>query len=638
MYDDGVWTVVRYGKRQGRRPPQYPLRPRPPGGRQQQWGKVRAPPSSNLGGRDSYIKPNRPVPPPRPFWRPRPGRQYLGPQSRSFASVVKQSNWGKPPNWTRPNTPYTNQYGGWKDQEPRSQYKGPPGRKLGLQIRQMHRVIKVVHHLQNVALHPEQETPKMIARMIDNLATAIRPASPTPATIDKIVGNAKHWGHTTMQILEEHYENELATLQAELPEYLDENWPHAFKIATGWAKKNLQRLSQDVVDHVEALIASCFQPSGSTKTTQGDKTTTEEPQRDAPPVPLPRTHPRRKIDIGGPDQRVQTPKKDTGTMTDQKSDWSPDLPSQPSSVVIIPQTPQPLSPKEQRPQGERGVTQIGSTTKTPSLGNASRQDLQEPDIVSLLDEEPVKILDPTARFWEAMKMTPVRRTNTVVVQAQVHQQEDKEKVKEPPDPPKKGPESPTPKPTALPSTTPPPKYFKPTRHLNTNRKLVDWKLTAHKKWVMIGDSNLARFPEYVIPHLQVESYPGANFRHAKAIISSAISQVVVEKVVLAFGLNCRDQKVQETSLKNLRAAFTATQKTFPFAEIWFPLINFSEQLKHKEQKTLRDLNTQIEIHVPFIPLLPKEEFQTGPDHIHWTKLTAEKMLDHWTRFLNMGAP
>src|SRR4029434_10418256 len=35
----------------------------------------------------------------------------------------------------------------------------------------------------------------------------------------------------------------------------------------------------------------------------------------------------------------------------------------------------------------------------------------------------------------------------------------------------------------------PPTTFKPTRHLNTKRKMVDWCLVAKRKWLIMGDSS-----------------------------------------------------------------------------------------------------------------------------------------------------
>lgn len=48
----------------------------------------------------------------------------------------------------------------------------------------------------------------------------------------------------------------------------------------------------------------------------------------------------------------------------------------------------------------------------------------------------------------------------------------------------------------------------PNRHINTRHKLTDWSQKINKKFVTIGDSNLARFLASNCPDLQIESYPG----------------------------------------------------------------------------------------------------------------------------------
>lgn len=60
---------------------------------------------------------------------------------------------------------------------------------------------------------------------------------------------------------------------------------------------------------------------------------------------------------------------------------------------------------------------------------------------------------------------------------------------------------------------------RPTRHINTKRKMVEWSLKARNKWLIIGDSNLARFPPFQHQDVQVASFPGATFRHAEAILA-----------------------------------------------------------------------------------------------------------------------
>lgn len=187
------------------------------------------------------------------------------------------------------------------------------------------------------------------------------------------------------------------------------------------------------------------------------------------------------------------------------------------------------------------------------------------------------------------------------------------------------------------TSTSSPQRYTVTRHINTERKMIDWTLTVGRKWLIVGDSNLSRIPGHQIPDLQIDSYPGANFRHAEALMAKSTSQVVVEKVVLAFGINCRGQKARETSIKQLQGAVRAAKRKFRYAEIWVPQINFSASLPMEEKQTLNVLNSHITKNMPFIPTLRDSDFLTGSDNVHWTRETARKMLDHWAACLNLRA-
>ena len=188
------------------------------------------------------------------------------------------------------------------------------------------------------------------------------------------------------------------------------------------------------------------------------------------------------------------------------------------------------------------------------------------------------------------------------------------------------------------TSTPQPQICRVTRHIKTERKMIDWNLSVGKRWLIIGDSNLSRIPGYYIPDLQVESYPGANFRHAQALIAKSLRQVPVEKVVLAFGINCRGQRAKETAIKQMQGAVRAAKRQFPYAEIWIPIINYSVFLPHNEQVTIKTLNTHITRNLPYIPPLGSEHFHTDGDHVHWTRGTARAMLEHWVTYLNLNAP
>eukprot|EP00064_Thunnus_orientalis_P023971 superscaffoldBa00009667_g24236 len=93
---------------------------------------------------------------------------------------------------------------------------------------------------------------------------------------------------------------------------------------------------------------------------------------------------------------------------------------------------------------------------------------------------------------------------------------------------------------------------KPTKHLNTYNKMQNWGLSVGKKWLIMGDSNVARVPPFTAADLQIDSYPGATFRHAEAILTRATSSVTVETVIVSFGLNNSSQNVKQIRSNNYK--------------------------------------------------------------------------------------
>ena len=188
------------------------------------------------------------------------------------------------------------------------------------------------------------------------------------------------------------------------------------------------------------------------------------------------------------------------------------------------------------------------------------------------------------------------------------------------------------------SGSPGPQTFTVNTHRSTPWKMVAWSLRVDKKWLIMGDSNLSRLPQHTIADLQIESYPGANFRHAGDVISKAAVNTTVETVVLSFGINNRTQKAVLTAVKQLQGAVRAAKRMFPHAEIWIPLVNFSPLLPFAERETLTKLNDHIRKTMPFIPLLEDRLFQVEEDHVHWTDATARAIFDHWVSFLDSTSP
>lgn len=121
----------------------------------------------------------------------------------------------------------------------------------------LHRIIKSVHHLQNVN---QEKLPPSLDRITQNLATIIKPANPTRTTLTLIEGNAKYWAHNTTLILRDHYNDSIDHEVQRLSKFPVENWSAPFDVASSWAKRNLgPRLKQHTIDHAQAVIVAKLQ-------------------------------------------------------------------------------------------------------------------------------------------------------------------------------------------------------------------------------------------------------------------------------------------------------------------------------------------------------------------------------------------
>lgn len=599
------WTTVHHGRRRQRQD-SHP-QDRSGGGNR---GMDRAPPGSSTGW--AYFPfPNQPVP-------PSGSNRYFGPNSRSYASVARGQNFGYAPTFPQGRLPAAAQ----------TRYQ-PTDPRFGRLVRKLYAVVKMVHHLQNVAPKPGKPEPRMISRMVDILSSVIKPAFPTPGTEDLIRGNATNWGYTTLLLLEDHYMSSLENLLRELEQGLAPDWKQAFEVAKRWAMRNLPRITQEVMDHAEALIMS------RTETDRHSQDTSAPPPDSNTRTQLTHTH------CDAQQQTSVLPSTSTGevgashhplsfhtvsTMTDQV----------PLQTAPAPQAPQHEQPLEQR-QPRRGRTphncvvsedsvlfdieEEGDSQNGTAGGEASvspRSWLLDEDVGEGMARSPMLTPLRDSRFPTHGLLGRERDLVQVHAIADVSYDEELQDSL-----------------TSTPATP----LCRVTRHVRTERKMIDWTLSVQKKWLIVGDSNLSRIPPYSIPDLQIDSYPGANFRHAQALMAKSTCQVrVVEKVVLSFGLNCRGQRAKETAVKQMQGAVRAVKKHFPYAEIWLPVINYSTLLPLAERTTLHTLNGHIMRNLPFIPALGGTVFHTDTDNIHWTGETGKAMLEHWASYLNLGAP
>lgn len=190
------------------------------------------------GGR-TFTYPNfQPVPPREPT-----GSGGRRPYPKTFAQVVQGG---------RPNGNHTNLNRDLQHRK-KPKYIQPDQHFKGM-IHKFHLLIKVIHHGENVSSPENGHQPKIIQHMVKLLSNLIKPAMPNQNTRDYINGNARQWGHTTVQILQQHYDEQVANLQSQIEEYDMDEWEAPFKVAVGWSVKKLPRLQEATIEKARQII------------------------------------------------------------------------------------------------------------------------------------------------------------------------------------------------------------------------------------------------------------------------------------------------------------------------------------------------------------------------------------------------
>lgn len=562
---------------------------------------------------------------------------------------------------------------------------------FGQQIRTIYSLMRHLHHLYNVSTECEEgemNQPPTFGRLSEFLADVIKPAGLSDKTRDLLIGNAKNWAYNTQLILEDHYNEVIQTTLMEIKNTLDTNWRLAFDIATKWCKRKFKRrLRQETVEQLEEILASSMEtldqeepmePPDPKQQVTGQQIISKEPNAQKSCTS------EKKDSVQDQSSFIQKTDRATSPISDHS--WSP-APGTPAGTpqgqrlprVLTLKTPKHSKQKEvshpQTPPSrettannhppevqalESPVEVSSSSDYEDSVCSEDGEDFsthegeaftQEDDLSLLAEQFSVHGDEETPNFLtqqeDANTGTPDEETiATVVSQESSPTKNTLENPEKPPcskntdgsgeQPLAEGPRDPSQ--TVNPSDIagPSPKQ-KPNFHPHFSQKSSEWHWKVTKKWLFIGDSNLNRIPPYTKASLQIESFSGATFRNMEQILTKLTPQMMVEKLVLSVGINARTQKAKETTVKQLQRALRAAKIAFPASEIWIPLINYSDKLPQKEQDALSTINDHIKANMPFISLLPKNKFTTERDNVHWTALTAQAMLDHWSKRLNLVA-
>ncbi|XP_059184757.1 mucin-2-like [Centropristis striata] len=150
-----------------------------------------------------------------------------------------------------------------------------------------------------------------------------------------------------------------------------------------------------------------------------------------------------------------------------------------------------------------------------------------------------------------------------------------------------------------------------------------------------ANSNINRIPAHPYPNIQLDSYPGANTYHFTKVMEKTPVNHHVKILIISIGTNNKDQDARQTSIKQLKTVFRLAGSTFPNADIYFPIINFSPQLTTTQKSNLTLINNVMATHFPILLEIPHDTFTTEKDNIHWTPFTASRIFENWLRQLNL---
>lgn len=515
---------------------------------------------------------------------------------------------------------------------------------IGPQIKKMFHLIRLIHHFDNISFDKNKESgnyPITFKKITHYLKQVIKPAAITEKTRELLDENALNWTQNTQIILEEHYKTAIENTIKELDEILSPEWNTALEVAKRWAKRKFgKRLTEETLEVAEAHIVSSLRLIGrpgrkdnqnqKSQTTNQPTTMLEETEQEVETQVLPLTTDMATSPIQNsawPPLRILTP-----TTEGPKDQRPPRRNKQPnvrseidSTIILDPPVSREQTPSQNRNQlkpPESIQLEESIIQKTALIHTTEEDDRmeEEEDTDSILGEEDIDSAQPIEDDYSTCGEEREKEEEW-----STHEQENQEEaevtITEPPES----------------DVTINPIKQKPTRHLISKQKMINWKLKVKNTTILIGDSNLSRIPEYDVPELQIDSYPGATFRHIGGILEKLEPNPKVEKVIMSIGINNRNQSAKTTAIKQLQTAMRITRNAFPKAKIWIPVINFSQDLPQEEKDSLQQINRYIVDNVPNIPPLPERDFKTTRGDIHWTPETARAMLTHWCRRLNSEA-
>lgn len=459
--------------------------------------------------------------------------------------------------------------------------------EFGTKVRILYKIIKATYHLQKVS---KDEPPTMIARMTRALKSFIKPSSPSQKTSVLIAGNAQNWEFTSMLILRDHYTEVIDTQIAKLLTLLDPSWRQPFSVAANWAKRNLgRRLQAETVQQTEALLL--------TRVGEGEIFAQDHPE---PTAPAPIDPQRRASSSPPPAPPSSLHRNPRPTSVELQQTSAAHREREIERLTPAPPRRKILRSAQQSMATMTETTGDGTLPTAPSVDHLKAlvfsQDLRVPSTSTPVPcREPFRGSSQEADIITDCGETPPRPgTNLTLLNMS------------------------------------PEKVITPTRHDNSIHKISKWYLTVKKKWLILGDANVSRFPPHQIPQLQIDSFPGATFSDLAGVLNKTDSSLKVQIVILSMGIHNRTIAPIETSIMQFKKLLRVAKTKFKQAKIWVPLINFSRALPQKEKEKLCMINEVIADICSFIPELPSSQFLVEKDKVLWSHATARGLFDHWS--------
>ncbi|TNN25098.1 hypothetical protein EYF80_064773 [Liparis tanakae] len=128
-----------------------------------------------------------------------------------------------------------------------------PYTKFQAGVRAAYALLRAHHHLVHARRGTRAEVvPRGLARATVYISGVLSPAAPNDETAEKVEGNAVNWLHTSLQVLEEHYEGVIGRAMVAVGQ-VDKEGPidhqQAWEVALRWMANKYRASGQEAVDH-----------------------------------------------------------------------------------------------------------------------------------------------------------------------------------------------------------------------------------------------------------------------------------------------------------------------------------------------------------------------------------------------------